>query len=182
MDTPLPGQPGVSVLFGRSITYGAPFRAITLLRAGDTITLTTAQGVFTYRVDRQRLPGDPLPPSFPANESHMTLVTSAAAGWRSGWAPAHAIYVDASMLGKAVPALSGRPTIVTKSSLAMRGDTGLLILLGLWLGPLVLVSGGLGWSWRRWGRGQTWLAGLPIALAILWGASGAIMQHLPNLI
>jgi hypothetical protein len=64
----------------------------------------------------------------------------------------------------------------------MKGDTGLLILLGLWLGPLLLVSGGLAWAWRRWGRGQTWLAGLPIALAILWGASSAIMQHLPNLI
>jgi sortase A len=182
MNTPLPGQAGVAVLFGRSITYGAPFRAITRLRVGDTITVTTAQGVFTYAVDRVRLPGDPLPPNFPANQSHMTLVTSAASGWRSGWAPAHVIYIDATMSEKAMPAPPGRPTFVSKSSLAMKGDTGLLVLLGLWLGCLVLVSGGLAWAWRRWGRGQTWLAGLPIALAILWGASGAIMQHLPNLI
>jgi len=182
-DTPLPGQQGVSVLFGRSVTFGAPFRAMTRLKAGDAITVTTAQGVFTFRVDRIRLPGDPLPPSFPANEAHMTLVTSAASGWRSGWAPAHSIYLDATLVGaKAVPAPSGRPTGVSKASLAMRGDTGLLILLLLWLGPILLVSVGLSLAWKRWGRGQTWLVGLPIALAILWGASGAIMQHLPNLI
>jgi sortase A len=182
-DTPLPGQPGVSVLFGRSVTYGAPFRDIDQLRPGDTITVTTGQGVFTYRVDRLRGPGDPTPPNFPANESHLTLVTSAGVGWRSGWAPSRTIYLDASLTGgTALPAPPGRPANVTKSSLAMRGDTGLLLLIGLWLGPLLIVGAGLGWAWRRWGTAQTWLVGLPIALAVLWGAGGAIVQHLPNLI
>jgi sortase A len=171
------------VLFGRSVTYGAPFRDINQLGPGNTITVTTGQGVFTYRVDRLRVPGDPTPPNFPANESHLTLVTSAGVGWRSGWAPSRTIYMDTTLTGgSALPAPPGRPASVTKSSLAMRGDTGLLLLLGLWIGPLFIVGAGLAWAWRRWGSAQTWLVGLPVALAVLWGAAGAIVQHLPNLI
>ena len=33
-DTPLPGQMGTSVIFGRSVTYGAPFDAITGMQEG----------------------------------------------------------------------------------------------------------------------------------------------------
>jgi hypothetical protein len=38
------------------------------------------------------------------------------------------------------------------------------------------------WSWRRWGRWQIWLAGLPILIALLWGAARSAELLLPNLI
>ncbi|HLW17551.1 MAG TPA: class E sortase [Actinomycetota bacterium] len=180
-DTALPGQVGESVVFGRSVTYGAPFRDLSRLNPGDEIKVTTGQGVFTYRVDRIRRPGDPASPPFPENESKMTLVTSASGGWRSGWAPTHAIYLEASLLGKALPAPTGRPTSVGRTSQPMRGDKAVL-LPALWLLGVALVTAGLVWSWRRWGAAQTWLVGLPLAMAVFWGASGAAVRFLPNLI
>jgi sortase A len=182
-DTPLPGQPGVSVIFGRSVTYGAPFRSLSRMQAGETITVTTGQGVFEYRVDRVRRPGDLLPPPLPANGSGLMLVTSAADGWRSGWAPDHMIYLDATLTGGEVkPAPTHRPTAVSKSALAMQGETGVLVLVVFWLQGVLLVSVGLAWARIRWGRWQTLVTGLPLALAVLWGASGAAVRLLPNLI
>ena len=109
--TVLPGQQGVSVILGRSVTFGAPFRSIATMHPGDTITVTTGQGVFTYHVDRVRYPGDPLPPPVGPNTSRLTLVTEIASGWRSGWAPATTVYVDATMQGGQIqPApLDGSP-------------------------------------------------------------------------
>ncbi len=49
-DTPLPGQPGNSVISGHRTTYGAPFHNLDLLRPGDTIEVDTAIGTHTYVV------------------------------------------------------------------------------------------------------------------------------------
>ena len=55
-DTPLPGQVGTSVVYGRAATYGAPFGHLTELQAGDRITVVGAQGekVFTAVPARPR--------------------------------------------------------------------------------------------------------------------------------
>jgi len=180
--TPLPGQSGVSVIFGRSATYGAPFRSITNLSSGHTIRVTTGQGAFTYRIDRIRRAGDPIL-SLTAGASRLTLVTSEANGWRSGWAPDHAVYVDASLqTGAAQPAPAGIPTAVTKRSQAMEGDPSALAILVFWLQGLLLASVLVSWAWTRWLHGQTWIVGLPIVFAVLWGVSGAVLRLLPNLI
>ena len=50
-DTVLPGQTGVSLLYGRTRSYGAPFAKITSLQAGDQIVTQTAQGRSTFRVE-----------------------------------------------------------------------------------------------------------------------------------
>jgi sortase A len=181
-DTPLPGQAGLSVVFGRSVTYGAPFGAITHMKVGDRVTVTTGQGVFNYRVLDVRYPRSPLPATLATGASRLTLVTAAGAGWRSGWAPEHTVYVDASLSNdQTAPAPPGLPTAVSKTSLPMQGDTGTLVELVFWLEGLVIVSAALAWSWSRWGRLQTWLAGLPLLLAVLWGATGAAALLLPNL-
>ncbi len=49
-DTPLPGQAGVSEIFGRRATFGAPFARLAQLRPGDVIQVITGQGTSTYRV------------------------------------------------------------------------------------------------------------------------------------
>lgn len=48
--TPLPGQPGNSVVSGHRTTYGRPFFDFDLLRVGDTIDVESATGVHTYAV------------------------------------------------------------------------------------------------------------------------------------
>ncbi|MBV9291412.1 MAG: class E sortase, partial [Frankiales bacterium] len=75
-DSVLPGQAGASVLFGRSTTFGAPFRRVPDLTAGATIVVTTGQGHFLYTVTGTRHPGDPLPAPLAAGRSALTLVTS----------------------------------------------------------------------------------------------------------
>jgi sortase A len=48
--TPLPGQPGNSVISGHRTTYGAPFHEFDQLSPGDTIEVETGLGVHTYEV------------------------------------------------------------------------------------------------------------------------------------
>lgn len=48
--TPLPGQPGNSVISGHRTTYGAPFHELDELEAGDTIEVDTAIGTHVYEV------------------------------------------------------------------------------------------------------------------------------------
>jgi sortase A len=182
-DTPLPGQPGVSVVLGRSVMFGAPFRSVTEMKPGDTITVTTGQGEFTYTVDRVRRPGDPLPPPIAANQSRLVLVSTVGAGWRTGWAPQHTVYVDASLTkGKIQPYPVGRPAAVPESQLPMQGDPSALVTLVLWLQALLLVVLAAVWARARWGGWQTWLVALPIVLACLWGATQTVVVLLPNLI
>jgi len=180
-NSPLPGQLGISTVFGKSVTYGAPFRSLARLKPGDTITATTAQGVFHYRVDRLRKAGAPTPPLY-SNESRLTLITSASNGWRSGWAPDHAIFLDATLIGQPKPAPPGRPTTVAKNARPMKGDPSVQPLLIAWVSGFFLLSGCFAWAWRRWNHWQLWLAGVPIMMAVLWGASGAGLRFLPNLI
>lgn len=180
--TPLPGQPGVSVLFGRSVTYGAPFADLPSLRRGDAVTVTTGQGRFAYRVDRVRYPGDPLPDVLAVGGSRLTLMTSAGTGWRAGWAPQTAVYVDATLTGKPQPAPPtggfGRST----AEAPMHGDTRSLVLLVLWLQGGLLALGGGVFAVRRWGALPAGVVGVPILVAVLWGASDAAMALLPNLL
>jgi sortase A len=49
--TPLPGQPGNSVISGHRTTYGAPFHELEQLQPGDIIEVETALGIHTYAVD-----------------------------------------------------------------------------------------------------------------------------------
>ena len=48
--TPNPGQAGNAAIAGHRTTYGAPFHRVDELEPGDPIFVTTAQGVFEYRV------------------------------------------------------------------------------------------------------------------------------------
>ena len=54
-DTPLPGQSGTVAIAGHRTTYGAPFRNVDDLDAGDRIELELPYGRFVYRVERTRI-------------------------------------------------------------------------------------------------------------------------------
>jgi sortase A len=178
--TPLPGQAGTSLLFGRSVSYGAPFGDITRLSAGDVIYATTGQGRFRYVVEDVRRAGDPVPP-LPDGAGRLLLVTSEGTGWRSGWAPSRAVYVDALLQGKPKPGGSATATY-RDADLPMHGDRSGLFALVLWLQLLLIGVVGIAVARVRWGIWQAWLIGLPIVLAALWGASSNAWLLLPNLV
>jgi sortase A len=178
--TALPGQAGIATIMGRSTTYGAPFRRITAMRPGDIIMVTTDQGVARYAVQDIREPGDRLPAPLAAGAGRLTLITSANSGWRGGWTPTHAVYVDAALQGKPFTTAASSASSTTADA-PMSGNSGALVPLVLWLQGLVLASLVVAWARARWGSRQTWLIGGSVLVALLWGASGAFMQLLPNL-
>jgi sortase A len=181
-NTPLPGQVGVSVVMGRSVTFGAPFRHVPSLQVGDPITVTTGQGVFHYTVTDVRGNGDPLPPTLGPSASRLTLVTSRGSGWRDGWAPSHPVFVDATMHGKVQAAPSGRPSVIAPDATVMHSDSGGLFALVLWLQALLIVSCAFVWARMKWGYWQAWLAGVPAILAVVWLTSSDLLRLLPNLV
>jgi sortase A len=180
--TPLPGQAGNSQIFGRSVTFGGPFGNVRKLQPGAIIIVTTGQGVFGFKVLDVRGPGAPLPSAARVGPASLTLVTSAGNGWRTGWAPDHVIYADATLVsGKVQAAPSGRPAAVPAIDNALAGDAGELLPVFLWLTALVLLTAGLAWAYTRWTGWQLWVAGFPAVLALLWLCTSYAILLLPNL-
>lgn len=76
----------------------------------------------------------------------------------------------------------GRLTSVPKTEAPLQPDVGgALYLLVLWLPGLGIAVVGTGWIYQKWGRWQSWLVGVPVILAGLWGVSQSAVQLLPNL-
>jgi LPXTG-site transpeptidase (sortase) family protein len=179
-DTPLPGQIGTSVIFGRRASFGGPFERIASLDAGDTITVTTGQGTFEYTVIGVRLAGDPAPPAAAAGVGRLTLVT---AGGRE-FLPEGVIRVDAEL---AEGAVVGAARLYSAAALPnedrlMAADTRTLWVLAFWLQALIAVSLGAVWAWHRWGHAQAWVVFLPVLLLVGLSASGEVARLLPNLL
>ena len=180
-DTPLPGQPGVSVLYGKSASFGRPFRHLTSLVKGEAVTVTTGQGTFHFTVDDVRTAGDTQPP-FTVGSSRLTLVTSAGSGWRSGFAPNHVVYVDATLQGKTADATTLSTPAVPAREAAMAGDRSGLLGLVLWLELMIIGGVGFVIARARWGRWQAWMTGMPVIAAAVWGATQSAALLVPNLL
>jgi sortase A len=176
--TPLPGQPGVSLVYGRAVSFGGPFARIAQLPAGSPITVSTDQGTFHYEVRAVRHAGDAwtLPPTGGAD---LTLVTA-----DGGWTPNRVVYVDAVLNGRPAPDPGGRPTTLAPQENLMVGESDSLTVVQvvLWLQLLVLVAGLITWLRTRWTPLQVWLVGAPVVLAVMWGASNTAVRLLPNLL
>jgi LPXTG-site transpeptidase (sortase) family protein len=180
-DSVLPGQAGVSVLFGRSSAFGAPFQNIASLRPGTPIIAETGQGRSEYRVTAVRRAGDALPQPLPAGASRLLLIT-ADGGW---FQPTGVVMVDATAVTKSFdtgPQLSSSQ--LEPPERLMAGDTSNtnLFPLVLWCQLLLALSVALVWSALRWGRWQTWLVGVPAVLAVGLCVVDHLCQTLPNLL
>lgn len=178
-DTVLPGQFGTSVLFGRRAMFGGPFADIGQLREGDKITVTTAQGEFTFGVLGVRREGDAIPPPLSARGARITLVTADGAAFF----PTGVLRVDADLIGDAV---GGGPRQVTANALpaeeaAMSGDSSTLWELVLWLQALIVACIGLAWAWKRWGRIHAWVVFTPLLLLLSLMVWGQITRLFPNI-
>jgi sortase A len=179
-DTVLPGQPGTSLVFGRQAAYGGPFGRISELVKGDRIVVTTGQGAFTFVVTGQRRPGDPAPQPAAADSSRLTLVTADG----TPYLPSSTLRVDAELDGNPaeLPARVLGPGALLPAEQPMAGQPSAWIPLVFWAQALLLVSIGVVWLARRWGRWQTWVVGVPVLAFVGLGLSQQIALLLPNLL
>lgn len=176
-DTPLPGQPGVSVVFGRRATFGGPFTRLGDLDRGSTIRVTTGQGKLEFEVIGVRREGDRVPRPAPGS-SRLVLATADGAPLL----PDGVLRVDAELRGEAKPAPSRRAAAVPEAEQVLGTDASRLWGLVLWLEVLLAVAVGAVWAWHRWGRAQAWVVFLPLLTLVSSYASGHAAQLLPNLL
>lgn len=179
-DTPLPGQAGTSIVFGRRAAFGGPFADIDQLKPEAMIKVTTGQGLFTFRVLGVRREGAAAPPPPAAGAGRLTLVTAEG----SAFLPSGVLRVDAELVGEAV---IGPAPLITALALpaperVMALDSRTLWALALWLQALIALALGLVWTWHRWGRAQAWVVFVPPLLLVGLFASGEAARLLPNLL
>jgi sortase A len=112
----------------------------------------------------------------------LTLVTSDASGWLSGLESSSALYVDATLLGRAQPP-SGTPPAAGQSEQPMHADHSFATLAALVLTLQLFAAAvtGLVWARATWSPTLAYLIGVPIVLASLWMVSDVATRLLPNL-
>jgi sortase A len=179
-DSPFPGAPGPTVIFGRRATFGGPFSEIGDLEEGDAIRITTGAGEFDYEVIGLRLEGDPSPPPLEAGQGRMQLVT---AGGRP-YVPDGVLRVDAELMS--TPQSGGSAPHTAKSlpdpDAIMASDTTALWALALWMQALLIVTVAFVWAWHRWGRARAWIVGFPVLLLVGLLLAEQVARLLPNLL
>ena len=180
-NTPLPGQSGTAVVYGRARTYGGPFRRITELRTGDLISVVNAQGATSFHVLGVRRAGDPLPQPLTAGHARLTLVTAEGSGRLAALRPSRAVFVDAEAT-TGYPAPAGLPAAVPDSERVMAGDRQAMSLLVLCLASLILLTIGVVAARQHWSAALVWVVATPLAIALSWLSTDVVMRLLPNLI
>jgi len=181
-DTPLPGQTGISVVFGRRATFGDPFGNLPLLRKGAVITTTTSQGEARYQVIAVSDSSKPVPFSNLPNQ--LLLVTA-----DSTITPAHYVEVEAKFVNAVVADTtqstpfpeSGYFPQVSAAETALGRDSYALIPAMAWalaLAAAALIGSYLAVRWARW---PAWIVTIPVLVAIIWNLYQALSALLPNL-
>jgi hypothetical protein len=169
----LPGQAGVSVIYGRRMTYGAPFAHLERLQVGDLITAVTGQGTAKYRVSSF---GDSTHPA-PANSANRLILVTA----DSGLIPHQMLTVSADLITKPQPSAGALPAIPT-DEIMLTGDGGNSVLpMLLWSQALLLLAIAVPFAAHRWSSAATYLCAAPIALAVLWNLFENLTLLLPNM-
>ncbi len=171
-NTPLPGQLGLSVIYGRRATFGAPFGRLDLLQRGAQIITITQQGQSVYKVVAI---GDSQHPVKDTKLNRLALLTSS-----STQVPSYYLEVDADL----VSAVHNGPVqmpVIGPTEQALAGDSGALVLTMTWGLALALVAVGGAVAAARWSPWPVYLILAPVALAIVWNLYENLAALLPNL-
>jgi LPXTG-site transpeptidase (sortase) family protein len=168
----LPGQYGVSVVYGRISTYGAPFAHLMRLQRGDRITATTGQGTATYIVESF---GTTKVPSPDPTRNRLILETGGSAAFPTSW-----VQVSADLWSGPQPTPSTWPQI-TAQEVPLAGNPNALVPLVFWAQALVLVSIAGAVAANQWSRWPALLCTAPAALALIWAVYENLSLLLPNL-
>jgi sortase A len=166
VDSALPGQAGLAVLYGRSVTYGAPFAHLNKLRIGDRFTVTTGNGAAKFRVTG--FGSDPVPTN--------GMVLSTAAG---EWQPNSTWTVIAELTS--TPSMPPVRGALPEADRALQPDPDAVLPLMLWSLVLAAVAIVATTARHRWSPWPTYVCASPIALAVLWNVYENAAQLLPNL-
>lgn len=169
----LPGQAGVSFLYGKMATYGAPFAHLEKLNRGDKITVTTGQGVATYVVESFGTSSKPAPADA---VNRLVLETGAP----SFVPPDSAVQVSADLVSAAAVNPGDWPAIASNQSFLGR-DTDALIPLTLWSQALLVAVIIATFAAHRWNRWITYLLMAPVVMALTWSVYENAAALLPNL-
>lgn len=172
-DTVLPGQAGVSAIYGRRMTFGAPFAHLLALRVGDIITATTGQGVSKYRVSSF---GDSAHPA-PANSANRLVLVTADAGT----VPHQLVMVSADLITKPQPSSGALPSIPSDEANLASSDNGTLLTLLLWSQALLVLAVAAPFLAVRWSPVATYLCAAPVALAVVWNLYENLALLVPNM-
>jgi len=169
----LPGQAGVSVIYGKVATFGAPFAHLMGLNRGDRFTVTTGQGTSTYEVESFGTSSDP-PPADSANR--LILETAA-----SSFAPTYAVQVSADLVSAPRPNPGDWPPITPQEADMASDSADSLVPLTLWSQALLLAVVIATVAANRWSRWPTYLCMAPVVIALTWCVYENLACLLPNL-
>lgn len=161
--SPLPGQRGDSVIMGRRIGFGGPFRNIGDLRKGDRIRSLTGGGGATYVVSSVRTAdrhGKNVIPNRAGNR--LTLITSS-----PEIRVQRRLIVTATLSSRPFGTPVGRASEVSKRELGLQGDASAVLPLLLWSEVLLLAAVAAAWLYRRWSRWSTYLVTTPVLALLL---------------
>jgi sortase A len=171
-NTPLPGQEGLSVIYGRRVTFGAPFARIGDLKLGDEIITYTQQGKSVYKVVAV---GDSQHPVKDTTLNRLALLTASSTD-----VPAYYLEVDADMVSTPNNGPVELPAI-GPSEQALAGDSGALVMTMIWGLALALVAIGGAVAAARFSGWPVYLVLTPAVLAIVWNLYESLAALLPNL-
>ncbi|MGW3288062.1 sortase [Streptomyces sp. NPDC001002] len=179
-DTPLPGQAGTAVIMGRQWAYGSPFNDLHQLPVGTRVELTTGQGKSVYEVTGIRRAGDELPAPITGGQGRLTLITATGAPYT----PSGVLRVDAELITPVQPnpPRDLRSGWIADSEQALGTDPGAWLGVFLWTQGLLIASLLAVFTFRVWGRWQTWICAGPVLVALGLADSQAITALLPNLL
>ncbi|MEV7385611.1 class E sortase [Streptomyces sp. NPDC091215] len=179
-DTPLPGQAGTVVIMGRQWAYGSPFLKIGDLPAGSRIEFTTGQGRSVYEVTGIRQAGDELPAPLTSGQGRLTLITATG----DPYTPNGVLRVDARLVTAVQP---NPPRLlqtgwITPAEEALGTDGDAWLAVFLWSQALLAAALLTVWTYRAWGRWQTWICAVPVLLSLGLAVSSALTRLLPNVL
>jgi len=174
-ESPVPGRPGNSVIAGRRTTFGAPFRNLDVMRAGDEIHVITGQGAFTYKVTSigSVMPGQ-VDPISPSAKDQLTLVTSAPAYTARG-----RLVVVAELTSDPAPGPALTTQVIPSDETGLAGQPAKAGWLLLLIEAAAAVALGAVWFSRRISTRVAVFLATPLVLALLWATFGITARLLP---
>ena len=191
--TPLPGQPGNAAIAGHRTTYQAPFNRLDELAPGDTITITTLQGTFTYSVDRHEDEKGAVSGHVIVGPDDVSILEQGVGNrltlmaCHPKYSAAQRIVVTATLTSNPAPSTpipTYADTVTTDASLdsLAGGDPDAWLPALLWGYATILVWFGVWFTARKWKPIPLWatyVIGTPVVLVLLFLTFENVARLLP---
>jgi sortase A len=160
----IPGQPGTSAILGRSSRYGSAFARLDELKAGQEVTVTTAQGEHTYEVVDSTVRSANDSAAFTGERNMLLLITGV-----GGASPDQRLVVRALLTSPVFPAGTAATEVqTTTAELGLEGSTKSPMQLALWLFLLMILLVLTILLTEKTGKRVTWLIAIPLITVALF--------------